>query len=166
MTRITFFMSWYCTAQMTAKRKHKIAPPNKLQVLSDCWSGHDNCKGSEVPVIKNVHDCHCRECNSQKDVMLQGATMTNDGWLQRRRACQATTYQIFSCITGASDNRKTTTSSTRWSIFMSYAVLQEATTMAMAVDCNERTRSPKRQPTLWLMWIDHINDGKGAKRQG
>ncbi len=28
MTRITFFMSWYCTARMTAKRKRKTAPPN------------------------------------------------------------------------------------------------------------------------------------------
>jgi hypothetical protein len=63
MTRITFFMSWYCTAWMTAKRKRKTAPPNNQHFLSDCWSNHDNCKGNKAPVIKNVHDRHRRECD-------------------------------------------------------------------------------------------------------
>jgi hypothetical protein len=110
------FMSWYCTARITAKTKNKIEPPNKQHVLSDCSSDHNNCKGAEAPVIKNVHTRHCRECNSQKYVMLQGAMITNSGWLWWRRTCQATTNQIFSCIAGASNDRKMTTSSTRWSI--------------------------------------------------
>jgi hypothetical protein len=29
----------------------------------------------------------------------------------------------------------------------------------------ERARLHKRQPTLWSMWINHINNCKGAKRQ-
>jgi hypothetical protein len=33
-------------------------------------------------------------------------------------------------------------------IIMSYVVLQEATTTAMMVDCNKRTRLPQQQPTL------------------
>jgi hypothetical protein len=79
MTRITFFMLWYCTAQMTVKRKREIVPPNKQHVLSDCWSNNDNCKGANAPVIKIVHDYHCNEFDSQKYVILQGTTMTNDG---------------------------------------------------------------------------------------
>ena len=107
---------------MTAKRKHKIVPPNNQHVLSDCWSNQDDCKGAKAPVIKNVHGRHHRECNGQKYVMLQGATMTNDGWLQQRCTCQATTNQIFSCITGASNNCKMTSMSTQWQFLcpMSY----------------------------------------------
>ncbi len=63
MMRIIFFMSWYCTARMIAKRKREIAPPNNKHFLSDCWSNHDDREGAEAPVIKNVHDRHRRECD-------------------------------------------------------------------------------------------------------
>ncbi len=86
--------------------------------LCDCWHNHDDCEGAEAPVIKNVHDCHCRECGDQLFfVISQGATTMNDGWLQQRRACQATTNQIFSYIAGASNDHKTTTSLMLWPIF-------------------------------------------------
>jgi hypothetical protein len=85
MTRITFFMSWYCTARMTAKRKCEIAPPNNQHFLSDCWSDHDDCKGAEAPVIKNVHDRHRRECNGQKYVMSKGSD-DDERWLIATKA--------------------------------------------------------------------------------
>ena len=151
----TMFMLWYCTTRMTAKRKHKIKPPNKQHVLSDCWSNHDDCKGDEAPVIMNDHDRHHRECNGQKYVMSQGAAITNNGWLWWRRGYQATTNQIFSCIAGESNNCKTRTLPMRWLMIVSYFVLLQEATMIL----------PKQPPTLWLMWINHINNCKGAKRR-
>jgi hypothetical protein len=65
MTRIIFFMSWYCTTWLIAARKHKIAPRNN-QPFNWCFSGHSNCKGTKAPVIKNFLNRHCRECNGQK----------------------------------------------------------------------------------------------------
>jgi hypothetical protein len=80
MTRITFFMSWYCTTRMTAKWKHKIGTPNNNYFLSDCWSNHIDCEGTKVTVIMNVHNRHCGECDGQKFyIILQGAATTNDG---------------------------------------------------------------------------------------
>ncbi len=61
--------------------------------------------------------------------------------------------------------------------FTSYVVLQKATTMTKffsvkrkkqrlrLTTTREHVRSPKRQPTSWSMWINHIDDCKGAKRQ-
>jgi hypothetical protein len=41
-------------------------------------------------------------------------------------------------------------------------VLQGATT---TVDCNKHLRSLKQQPTFSTMWINHVNNREGAKRQ-
>ncbi len=43
--------------------------------------------------------------------------------------------------------------------------MRTPTTTATTIDCNEHTRSPKRQPTLWPMWINRIDDREGVRHQ-
>ncbi len=104
------FMPWYCTTRLIAAMKYENAPCNYQTFLIDCWSNQDAHTGNKAPVIKNIHDCHCRECNGEKNyVVLQGATMT--------------------------------------------------------VDCNKSARSHNDNQPFSLMWMNHIDNHKGAKRQ-
>ena len=162
MTRITCFMLWYCTARMTVKRKREIVPPNKLKWL-----------------LEQQRQLQRRQCACDKDrprLPLQRVRQSkvchfagnndDERWLIATKAhMPSSNQQFFICIAGASNDHKTMTSTTWWSIFLSYVILQEVTLMATTVDCSKRARLPKQQPTLWMMWINRINNCESAKRQ-
>ncbi len=94
-------------------------------------------------------------------VILQGAPTTNDGWLQQRRACQATTNQTLRCIPGVINNRETTTSLMRWSQpMLCHKRLQHRQQWIIAT--STRDHASDNQP-FSSMWISHINNCKGAK---
>ncbi len=50
-------------------------------------------------------------------------------------------------------------------IIMSYIESQEATMMAATVDCNKSAKLCNNNKPFSLMWMNHIDDRKGARHQ-
>ncbi len=96
-------------------------------------------------------------------VILQGAMTTNNGWLQQRNACQATTNQTLCCIAGANDDRGTRTLSMRWS-HPTLCCKRPQRQRQQLITTSVRDRKSDNQPYS-SMWISHINDCKGARCQ-
>ncbi len=83
-------------------------------------------------------------------VVSQKKVTMNDGWLQRRGACQATTNQTLHCIAAGASKQWSRNKNIIDTMTMSYVVLQEATTLVTTTDCDKRTGLRKWQPTLFL----------------
>ncbi len=96
-------------------------------------------------------------------VVLQGATIPKDGWLWQRRICQATTNLTFTLH--CRSKQQSQNDDFINVMIMPYVVLQEATTTATTVDCNKSARLHNDNKLFSSMWMNHIYNYEGERRQ-